>query len=227
MNDSHSMFETLLASTIHDMKNSLSLVLSELDNIGNRLDPADENKKSLTNLRYEASKINVTLMKLLSLYKLEKKHLSVQISEVLLVDLIEDSIAGHAALAQSRGISLSHDCDDELIWFVDPNLISIVLDNVISNSIRYSKSQVMVSAGFKDGLLQLDIEDDGNGYPEAMMLEPEDYVKRVDYATGSTGLGLYFAAMIAHSHQRQGRHGSIQLSNLNRLAGGCFRLLLP
>ena len=227
MSDSQSMFETLLASTIHDLKNSLSLVLSELDNISNRLDPEGENKESLTNVRYEAGRINVTLMKLLSLYKLEKKHLSVQISEVLLVDLLEDSIAGHASLAQSRGISLSHNCDDELIWFVDPNLISIVLDNVISNSIRYSNSQVLVSVGFNDGMLQLDIEDDGNGYPEAMMLDPEEYVRRVDYATGSTGLGLYFAAMIADNHERQGRQGSIQLMNQNKLSGGCFRLLLP
>lgn len=227
MNDSRSMFETLLASTIHDMKNSLSLVLSEIDNISSRLDPEGDNKRSLTSLRYEAGRINVTLMKLLSLYKLERKQLAIQISEVLMVDLLEDSMAAHSTLASSRGITLYHDCDDELIWFVDPSLISIVLDNVISNSIRYSKSEVLISATMHNGMLQLDINDDGNGYPQAMMLDPGEYVSRVDYASGSTGLGLYFAAMIADSHQRQGRKGSIQLMNQSRLAGGCFRLLLP
>lgn len=227
MSDSHGMFEMLLASTIHDMKNSLSLVLSELDNVSHQLEPESENQRSLSNLRYETSRINNTLMKLLSLYKLEKQHLSVQISEVLLIDLIEDSIAAYTTMAQNSGIRLSCDCDDELIWFVDPNLMSIVLTNIISNSIRYSKSQVLISVSLNDGMLQLDIDDDGRGYPESMMLAPEDYVRRVDYATGSTGLGLYFAAMIAEKHQRQGRQGSIQLLNNNKLGGGCFRILLP
>lgn len=227
MADMPNMFETLLASTIHDMKNSLSLLVSELDNISDQIDVDSENEQSVTNLRYEARRINVTLMKLLSLYKMEQQQLSVQISEVLLIDLIEDSIAGYLTLAQSRGIQLHHHCDDELIWFVDPNLVSIVLDNVIGNSIRYSKSEVLISAGFNDGMLQIDIEDDGQGYPEAMMLAPDDYVQRVDYASGSTGLGLYFAAMIANSHRRQQRHGGIELMNRQKLPGGCFRIQLP
>ena len=226
MTDS-SLFETVLASTVHDMKNSLSLLLSQLDSISERLEQDTENRESVSDLRYQANRINVSLMELLTLYKLEKKQIGVQINEVIVADFLMDCIAAHSLLAENKRIQLDMDCDDSLIWFFDPDLVAIALNNIIGNCLRYSESKVQVSAHTEDRKLFIRIDDDGQGYPDSMLVTPEQLGKKINYNTGSTGLGLFFAATIAQNHQRQERQGRIQLNNDGDLGGGTFQITLP
>ena len=222
-----SMFETLLASSVHDMKNSLSLLLSQLDEIGARLDQEVETRRSVSDLRYQAGRINVSLMQLLSLYKLEKDQIGVHLSDVFVADFIEDSIAGHSQLAEQRDTELLMSCDDELMWFFDPDLVGIALNNVIGNCLRYTRSKVHVSAGIEDKQLVIRVDDDGQGYPPAMLEHAGRGGTEIDASSGSTGLGLYFASTIARGHQRQQRHGEIRLANDGPLGGGSFIISLP
>ncbi len=227
MQTNQSIFETLLASSIHDMKNSLGLVMHELETIGAQLEGDQEKTDSISSLRYEASRINTSLMELLVIYKLEKQQLGLNIEETYLIDLIEDGMAAHTFLAKSKRIELNYDCDDELVWFLDANLLRIVLNNIISNSIRYSKSKILISATLIDEQLCLQIDDDGVGYPDAMIAASKYIKQNIDTSSGSTGLGLYFASEIAANHKKQDKKGSIALKNEQKLSGGSFQIFIP
>ena len=222
-----SMFETVLASTVHDMKNSLSLLMGQLDHISQQLEKDLKNQQAVSSLRYETSRINMSLMQLLTLYKLENNQLSVQIAEVEVIDFMEDCIATHSSLALNSGVNLELECDDSLIWFFDPDMVGIAINNVLGNSIRYTESQVLVTVKVEDGRLVIQIDDDGRGYPENMLIDPENFIKRISYSTGSTGLGLFFSATIARNHERSGKRGEIILDNGGLLSGGRFQLSLP
>jgi len=196
-----SLFETVLASTVHDMKNSLSLLMGQLDNLSLRLEVGSENQQAVSSIRYESSRINQSLMQLLTLYKLENNQLFIQISEVEVVDFIEDCIATHSLLAENNGIQLEVDCDDSIIWFFDQDMVGIAIKNILGNSIRYTGKQVIVSVKVVEGHLVIQIDDDGPGYPENMIENPDQFIKKVNYSTGSTGLGLFFSATIGGSFQ--------------------------
>jgi len=60
-----------------------------------------------------------------------------------------------------------------------------------------------------------------------MIEQQGDYVLGLNQSSGSTGLGLYFAARIAELHERDGRRGRIELGNGGPLGGGEFRIYLP
>ncbi|MCY1463364.1 hypothetical protein D9M71_812480 [compost metagenome] len=75
--------------------------------------------------------------------------------------------------------------------------------------------------------LLLSINDDGPGFPLRMLERQLDYVRGIDAQSGSTGLGLYFAARIAALHERNGVKGRIEIANGGALGGGLFRLYLP
>lgn len=222
-----SVFETVLASTVHDMKNSLSLLMGQLDTISERLALDSENQQAVSGLRYEANRINVSLMELLTLYRLEKKQIGIHVVEVIMADFIEDCFATHSILAASKGINLDMDCDDSLIWFFDPDLMGIAINNIIGNSIRYTQSCVLVSVNTRQDSLVIQIDDDGAGYPQSMLTEAENFTTKIDSSTGSTGLGLFFAETIASKHKRLHRQGSTQLKNGRLLSGGSFRIVLP
>jgi len=51
--------------------------------------------------------------------------------------------------------------------------------------------------------------------------------RRVNFFSGSTGLGFYFSAQVAHLHENQGRHGVLTIENGGVFGGGCFVVTLP
>ncbi len=230
MTDKISLFETVLASTVHDMKNSLSLVLGQLEQIADLIDH-QKDQKIVSTLRYEASRINLSLMQMLTLYKLDNNQLTVRAVEVELIDFIEDCVASHTQLAENSQIKLEIDCDDFLVWNFDPDMVSIAINNIIGNSIRYTKTQVKISVktiqSEQLSRLVIEVSDDGNGYPDIMLIEPENFIKTINQSTGSTGLGLFFSATIAAMHTKNGETGQIVLDNENCWRGGRFQLILP
>ncbi len=224
---SQSLFATVLASTVHDMKNSLSLLGNQLDTIITELEENDHTRDCVAGIRYESSRINLSMMQLLSLYKIDNGQFKVQISEVEVADFIEDCVASHAPMADSKGISIEIDCEDSLIWFFDPDLVGIAINNVIGNSIRYTRSRLAVSVRVIDRKLAITIEDDGDGYPAPMIEDPEHFLQNINYSTGSTGLGLFFSATVARYHQKGEASGHISLGNQGTLCGGSFNIYLP
>jgi hypothetical protein len=49
----------------------------------------------------------------------------------------------------------------------------------------------------------------------------------VNFETGSTGLGFYFADQVAKLHRNGGRCGTLSIENGGSMGGGCFVVKLP
>ena len=71
------------------------------------------------------------------------------------------------------------------------------------------------------------VEDDGDGYPENMRHNGTPSFKSLNFNSGSTSLGLFFASSVAQLHSDGDRHGYIKLHNDGRLSGGVFEIWLP
>jgi signal transduction histidine kinase len=82
-----------------------------------------------------------------------------------------------------------------------------------------------VSAEEEAGYLLIRIQDNGKGYPKQIIDTLNNHQRGIDFNSGSTNLGLYFAQAIAKLHQLKERSGSISISNNE--TGGCFELKLP
>lgn len=219
-------FHAILASSVHDMKNSLAMVLGSLDEV---MAEAAGNCPALSDkagqLQYEAMRVNSNLVQLLTIYKLDSKQHHIQISDNELCDFLEECYFRNLPLLEFNNIAVEIDCDDSLFWRFDNALVQGLLDTVINNSLRYSKHQLRLSAEEEMGYLKISIEDDGAGFPEQMLTQ--GHVDNFDFNAGRTGLGLYFSQLIAESHTKKNRQGYIVVSNDCQLAGGCFSLYLP
>lgn len=225
-NDSKADFAMLLASSVHDMKNSLGMLLSSLNELMEQ-HPAsnEEQRRHYGTLQGEASRINNDLVQLLGLYRLESDQLTVHQNEVIMLDFVEQQIARNELLFQSRQVSVEAHCEPDLMWFFDDELVSGIMNNIIVNAVKYTESKVVIAAEMKDGGLWIRIEDDGPGYPETMLNSNTATDQGIDFNSGSTKLGLFFADRIARLHVNKGVCGYTQLSNTE--SGGCFSLFLP
>ena len=222
-------FSLILASSVHDMKNSLGMLLNSLESVMQET-PAEneEQAKRFATLQYEASRINTELIQLLSIYRMENDRLPVQVDEHYLIDVLEEQVARNDTLFQTRSLQVSIDCDEDLLWYFDAELVGGVIHNILVNGARYSKSQMKVSARLENEEMIITVSDDGGGYPPFMLGTPnQSFAKSVSFSEGNTHLGLYFAQETARLHSRNQREGRIDLSNGGDLGGGVFQMYLP
>ena len=224
-------FSDILASTLHDTKNSLGLLFNNLEDIiASCREQTCSKHADFYALQYEIQRLNHSLIRLLSLYKAEKSQLAANIDYYAIDDFLEEVAVAHEKLLASRGIQLVTECENGLTWALDRNLTGGVLDNIINNAFRYARSTVRIRAFTENGYLVVQIEDDGTGYPPAMLINENrqpQFKKEIDFKTGSTGLGLYFALMVAGMHVNQGKEGFISINNNGELGGGVFSIYLP
>jgi len=192
-------FSTVLAIGIHDMKNSLALVLSTVDGLlESEAGSAPRDVEQLTKLRYEARRLSDNLVQLLTLFRTGRGLYQPRLAPQPVYELLEDYYLLNRPLFDHRHVSYEIDCDEALTWPLDRQLVISVLENVITNAVRYTRSRIRASATAADGWLRLRIEDDGPGFPSAMLgRRGADAEARLDPAAGRTGLGLYFCASIA------------------------------
>jgi len=226
--ENHIDFSLVLASSIHDMKNSLSMLLHSLDQMyGNKKPKNEDEANGLAVLHYEASRVNNDLIQLLGLYRLQKNQLPLFTDEHFVYDLLEEQVVKNNVLLTSRDITATIDCDDAFSWYFDHDLLAGVINNMLVNAIRYTKNQVKLSAAMENDHLVIKVADNGTGYPELMLKDPMGHMKGIDFHSGSTSLGLYFAGEAAKLHKRDGFHGNIHLENGGELKGGIFQITIP
>ncbi len=218
-------FPSILAFSVHEMKNSLSTISELIQNFAKQ--NALQHPKELAQLEFEANRMNNSLMQLLILYKIDEAKFCPDIDEHLVSEILNEVLAQQNTLFTINGIDLEINCPEDLLCYCDFNLISNALSTVINNAQRYSKGRILLSAAREDDYVCFHIEDDGNGFPGHFLTQGSADNNTVNLNTGSTGLGLFFVATIAGMHINGAKKGMIKLSNDSCMGGAKFSLLLP
>ncbi|WP_395345450.1 sensor histidine kinase [Ningiella sp. W23] len=217
-----------MAVAIHDMKNSLSLLMQSIEQMSAKL-PVDakDAHDGLNSVHYEANRMNTTLVQVLSLYRAEIDALPVNIDEVFIAELFDEIVDSNAMYTSQQGIEVTVEVDEELSWYLDRELIYLLLHDVLINAVRYGCSKISLSARIENTFMVVEVEDDGPGYPDSMLEMSSVTLTQHCISEGRTGLGLFFARLMAKTHKNMDKRGSIELSNSSETGGSVFTLRLP
>ncbi|MDD5298434.1 MAG: HAMP domain-containing sensor histidine kinase [Rhodocyclaceae bacterium] len=219
---------TFLVSSIHDMKNSVSVMTALLeDAVSLQKEHACPACSQIGQVFYEAQRVNDNLIQLVTLYKIDQQFYPFDPQEHEMSAFLEEVLARVTPLAEYRKIEVLHECPDGLQGYFDRELIFGTIVQALHNGLRYTHSKILLTVGERDGFLEFRVEDDGSGYPESMLTGDISPNQGIRFATGSTGLGLYFSQVVARIHRNRGRVGTTRLENGGRLGGGVFIMTLP
>lgn len=225
---SNDSIDNFLASSVHDMKNSVTLLLSGLEKTLGSPEAAKLSTYSeLMQANHEAKRIHNQLVQLLSVYKLGQKIYPFDPQYICLADFLSALNDQYAGLLRMNGIALEIDADPDLYWYFDEDLVSGVIGNAINNAMRYTRDRIVIGAEEFNKKLILRIEDNGDGYPSQFIRQQNSVVQSVNFHEGNTGLGFYFSTLVARMHQNHGCVGIFELKNGGSLGGACFILQLP
>ena len=221
-------FSDILASSIHDMKNSLAMLLGSLAEITSDCTPtACKSGMQLLKIQHEGQRVNRDLMQLLSLYRINTKGYNLNIDEHYLEDFMEEISLENTDILKHNNINLITEYNSSDYAYFDKDLLVGIVNTIINNAYRYTKDTIKISAKMDNDYCVISIEDNGSGYPERMLINPNSEDKEINFSTGSTGLGLFFANTIAGMHKNKEKTGYIELSNTGLDGGGKFSIYLP
>ena len=235
MDDTSSSQDLLLflASTAHDMKNSISVLFGTLERLlVDGAVQADAAAPQMAQMLYQTRRLNDNLMQLLALYKrVGTPDYPFDVQPIEADQLVEQVVALGRVLLDAKGIVLDVALEPGLIWHLDEDLIVGVVAHAVNNAVHYTRDRIRLALGVVDGLLEIRVEDNGAGYPQALLAAGAAGLSQVasgiDFRSNSAGLGLYFSREVARMHRHRGREGSVRLENGGALGGGCFILSLP
>jgi signal transduction histidine kinase len=220
-------FSTILATSAHDMKNSLFMLQQSIEMLGSEENLTEQQQQHFANLHYQTSRINGTLMQLLALYRSEQKELPIYIDEHCVNDVLTEVIDKNKMYLDFHDVQIDIDADQDLIGYFDLDLITYLIGDIFVNALRHTNTLITLRAFFADGYLNIQVEDNGKGYPEHMLAVSRNSQSDFNANKGRSGLGLLFAKKIAAEHKNKQRQGYILLENKQQSSGSIFTLRLP
>ncbi len=175
----------------------------------------------------ESERLSALIEDLLEIAKRDAGRKTLERSKVSLVKLSERSCEYWRTKAESKKISLECGLKEEIFLDADESQMEQVLNNLISNAIKYTPEggKVTLSAFEKDRWAAISVTDTGIGIPQGDLARIFDRFYRVDKnrsrQMGGTGLGLSIVKDIVESH------GGIVLVDSELGKGSTFTVTIP
>jgi len=153
---------------------------------------------------YRANQRMVAIINsLLNISRVEMGTFKISPKEVDIGNII-DEIVKELTSRFDRKVEIKRNYDPTLGHFnVDPNIMEIVIENILSNSFKYGPpegARIEITAKMEDGALFLSVKDNGIGIPLKVQDKIFERLTRADNAISvspdGTGLGLYMVKKI-------------------------------
>jgi two-component system, OmpR family, sensor histidine kinase KdpD len=196
----------LLAALGHDFRTPLTLLKSGL---------AELVGDAPTRLGSEVDRIIRLSEDLIAAARLETG----QAARLDPVDLVD--IAAAAIPRSENGIAVRTELPDDLpLVQGDAVMLTHVLGNLVHNALRHARAEVVIAARADDGLVLLDVRDDGPGIDPALAAHIFDRFVSAAGGKGGLGLGLAIARDLASAM------GASLSAGAAPGGGACFTLRL-
>jgi signal transduction histidine kinase len=143
---------------------------------------------------------------LLLVSTIEAGKLELDRTRVSLEQLATDAVEAASPRADERGVALALDCDAVPDVRADPARVGQVLDNLVSNAVKFTPpgGRVDVRVARNGSGLLLSVADTGTGIPVAEQPHVFERFFRAKAATRAatpgTGLGLAIASGVVEAH---------------------------
>jgi signal transduction histidine kinase len=209
--------DPLVAAAIHDTKNALLAIDTQLEEAARRPASADFGK-----VRGGVARIAARLSELLTLYRAQNGQLRLAIDDHDLSDFIDDLLAELGPPPEGITLEVDRAVATRIgAWAFDAYLVKLALLDALRNCLRHANRRVTLALSAPpEGGICFAVGDDGPGFPPDLLAGGEP----LQSAKG-TGLGLSFVRLIAERHATPaGKRGRVELVNAD---GAVTRLILP
>lgn len=209
----------LVSNAAHELRTPLMVIRGELEGMLDGVLPSSP--EALQSLHQETGRLTAILDGVDELSRAESSFLNLQREEVQLKLLCEGIATRFGRLAENKQARIVVACPDGLTVWADPDRLSQILINLLTNAIKALPDQgwVELRATETEQMTIIELSDTGHGIPPELL--PHIFERFYKGTQGGLGLGLAIVRELVAAH-----NGTIEVaSELQR--GTTFTLRLP
>jgi signal transduction histidine kinase len=199
--------DAFVAAVSHELRTpltSMSGFLELLADEEHELGPAG--RRYVEVIRRGNARLRGIVEDMLLVAEIEAERLELHLAPTDLAELAAETVADALPVATEKGIELTLDVEGSLLLDADARRLRQVLDNLVSNALKFTPSggSVNLSATSDGGSLRVEVADTGIGVPQEELGQLFSRFYRASSATRraipGTGLGLVIARAIVEGH---------------------------
>jgi len=189
---------------VHDLKNPMSVVMSNLDYVleDPRSAAMTDLRDAIDDARRGGQRALRLLANLLDLARLEASRLELKQTSLTLRNLVQPVLDQRTRMFQLRKLRLDAQLSEDLV-LVDVDLFTRAVENILDNALRYAPGEGLIGVSVRrnESTLELRV---GNSGPPVPVSERERIFEKFGQAEGAQrtnlGLGLYFCRLVLEAH---------------------------
>ncbi|WP_040197118.1 HAMP domain-containing sensor histidine kinase [Candidatus Soleaferrea massiliensis] len=193
----------LQASVAHDLRNPISIIEGYAEYLQENIPEGRLSEEKLlhtvSNLSTAAKRLERYTDSIRDIHHLE--DMEVRRIPCKLPALLEEMADDFIMMARQEGIRAEiaisvPDCKG----MVDRQILYRVLENLLTNALRFAKHTVQISFSVEDTILTAVIQDDGAGFPKKILESKGQYLFSTDASGGHIGMGLVISRILCKKH---------------------------
>ena len=204
----------LISNISHDLKTPMTAIKGYVEGIMDGIADTPEKMDRYVRTIYNKTVDMDKLINELTLYsKIDANKIPYNFNKINVAQYFEDCVSELKVELDSRNIELGYFnyADKSSVIIADPEQLKRVINNIISNSVKYMSSDrkgiINIRISDVDDFVQFEIEDNGKGIAQKDVQYIFDRVYRTDAsrnsAQGGSGIGLSIVKKIISDHGGQ------------------------
>lgn len=223
--------KTLIANISHDLKTPIATIQGYIEAIlDGTADTPEKQDQYLKTISRNTVYINNLINDLFLFSQLDLQKLDFHFETVPVVNFMNDLMEEYQFEFEEKKIRLQYELqlENDPPVHLDRKRFRQAFNNILNNAVKHGPEtglSIRVKLYGQEGLVYIDIQDNGPGIPEEKLSHIFDRFYRVDTERTkditSTGLGLSIAKELVEAHG-----GEITVSSIEH-EGTCFTIMLP
>ncbi len=198
--------EDLIHTMVHDLRNPLTAVRGAIQLLQGRSREWNRSDAQLLDLAYQGSARMLDLVNaILDVGRLESGRMPLNLQATSLASLVADVLVLQEPLAVQKGVRLLQAIPAELPpVYVDPALITRVLQNLVGNALKFTPSGGLVEVSARllaqPRAVEVRVRDTGPGIPPELKARLFGKFVTGNVEGRGSGLGLAFCKLTLEAH---------------------------
>ncbi|MGI5836518.1 MAG: PAS domain S-box protein, partial [Chloroflexota bacterium] len=194
----------LMRMVSHDLRNPLTAVLGHAELLQRMLVRSGQDgrmRKSVNAILVGARRMNTMIQDLVDTVRAESRQMTLNYTRLDIRSFVQDLKQRMVGVLDTSRIKVEIPEGLPEVW-ADADRLERVLVNLLDNGLKYSETEIRVTAAKEDGEIKVSVSDRGSG------ISPEDIhhlfsrffrTKEAQEKAGGLGLGLYTTRMLVEA----------------------------
>lgn len=195
LRDNIKLLDDFIKDTTHELNTPITAILTNIETI----DSSNCDEKSLKKLQ----RIKIASMSISNIYEdlvylLLNHKTSIQNEDLNLSEILTQRVNYFTNMANQKELNFILHVKESVYFFADRQKIERLIDNILSNAIKYTKKSTNITIVLNDSLLS--IEDQGKGMSKEEIDKIYERYRRFDKSQGGFGIGYSIVKSIAQEY---------------------------